>query len=54
LAAHQQEAGQARLRFSWRGLAFIVFAMFVYVVDHFRYRRFFKPFVIMGVNAIAV
>jgi len=36
------------------GLAAILLAMFIYLVDHLGYRRVFQPFVIMGLNAIAV
>jgi predicted acyltransferase len=36
------------------GLAFVLLAMFVYLVDYLGYQRFFKPFVIMGMNAITV
>jgi predicted acyltransferase len=36
------------------GLAFILLAMFLYLVDHRGYRRVFQPFVIMGMNAIAI
>jgi predicted acyltransferase len=28
--------------------------MFLYLVDHLGYRRVFRPFVIMGMNAIAI
>ena len=36
------------------GLAFILLAMFLYLVDHRGYRRVFQPFVVMGMNAIAI
>jgi len=36
------------------GLAFLLLAMFLYLVDHLGYHRPFQPFVIMGMNAIAV
>ena len=36
------------------GLDFIVFAIFVWCVDGLGYKRVVKPFVIMGMNAIAI
>jgi predicted acyltransferase len=36
------------------GLSSILLAMFLYLVDHRGYRRLFQPFVIMGMNAIAI
>jgi predicted acyltransferase len=36
------------------GLASILLAMFIYLVDHRGYRRLFQPFVIIGMNAITV
>jgi predicted acyltransferase len=36
------------------GLDFVIFAMFVWLVDGLGYQRYVKPLVIMGMNAIAV
>jgi predicted acyltransferase len=36
------------------GLAFLLLATFLYLVDHLGHRRWFQPFVIMGMNAIVV
>jgi len=36
------------------GLAFLLLAMFLYLVDHLGYQRLFQPFVILGMNAITV
>ena len=36
------------------GLAFVLLAIFLYLVDHLGYQRLFQPFVILGMNAIAV
>jgi predicted acyltransferase len=36
------------------GLAFVLLAVFVYLVDYLGYQRMFKPFLILGVNAITV
>lgn len=36
------------------GLSSVLLAMFLYLVDQLGYRRLFRPFVIMGVNAIAI
>jgi predicted acyltransferase len=36
------------------GLAFLLLAMFLYLVDHLGHRRWFQPFIIMGMNAIVV
>jgi len=36
------------------GLAAILLAMFIYLVDHLGYRRLFQPLVIMGMNSIAI
>jgi predicted acyltransferase len=36
------------------GLAFVLLAIFLYLVDHLGYQHVFQPFVIMGMNAIAV
>ena len=36
------------------GLAFVLLAIFLYLVDHLGYQRLFRPFVILGMNAIAV
>lgn len=36
------------------GLDFVIFAMFVWLVDGLGYKKIVKPFVILGMNAIAV
>ena len=36
------------------GLDFVMFAIFIWVVDRLGYKRPFRPFVILGMNAIAI
>ncbi len=36
------------------GLAFVLLAMFLYLVDHLGYQRLVQPFVILGMNAITI
>ena len=36
------------------GLDFVLLAGFLWIIDHLGYRRFVKPFVILGMNAITV
>jgi predicted acyltransferase len=36
------------------GLDFVLLAMFIWLVDHLGYQRYVRPFVIMGMNSIAV
>lgn len=36
------------------GLDFVLLAMFIWLVDHLGYQRYVRPFVIIGMNSIAV
>jgi predicted acyltransferase len=36
------------------GLDFVLLAMFIWLLDHLGYQRYVRPFVIMGMNSIAV
>ncbi|MBL8222303.1 MAG: DUF5009 domain-containing protein [Bryobacterales bacterium] len=36
------------------GLDFILFSLFLWIADGLGYKRFFQPFVILGMNAIAI